>query len=75
MLLGASYRFAEHWRLSAQHQRDLGEDGGSLLSGFGIGYEDECLTLDFTVNRNFTRDRDIEDTTNFSVQVRLRNLG
>jgi len=75
LLLAASYRFADNWRLSAQHQRDLGEEGGSLLSGIGIGYIDECVTLDFSVNRNFTRDRDIEDTTNFSFQIRLRNLG
>lgn len=75
LFLAANYRFAENWRLSAQHQRDLGETGGSLLSGFGIGYEDECVTVDFSVNRNFTRDRDIEDTTNFSFQIRLRNLG
>lgn len=75
LFLGATYSFSEFWRVSAQHQRDLGDGGGSLLSGIGIGYEDECLKLDFTVNRNFTRDRDIEDTTNFSVQIRLRNLG
>lgn len=75
LYIAGVYKFADYWQASGYHQRDLGEPGGSLLSGFGLGYEDECILLTIGIQRNFTRDRDIEDSTNFSVQVRLRNLG
>ena len=73
--LAGVYKFADYWKVSGYHQRDLGEPGGSLLTGFGVSYEDECILFTVGAQRNFTSDRDIEDSTNFSVQVRLRNLG
>jgi LPS-assembly protein len=69
------YRFAENWSLSAHHQRDLGEPGGSLLTGIGLTYANECVTVSVQANRNFTRELDVEESTNVSVTVRLRNLG
>lgn len=73
--LSGVYRFAERWSLSARHQRDLGKPGGSLLTGIGLTYADECITISIQADRNFTRELDVEDTTNVSVMVRLRNLG
>ena len=75
MTVSAGYRFAEHWRLSATHQRDLAADGGSLLTGFGLSYVDECVDLSVRATRHFTRELDIEDDTSVTVTLRLRNLG
>lgn len=73
--LSAAYRFREFWRLTTHHQRDLGAPGGSLASGIGLTYEDECISLTLQANRSFTRQLDVEDSTSISVLVRLRNLG
>ena len=73
--LAATYRFAEYWRFSAHHLRDLGTPGGSLATGFGLAYEDECVILTVQANRNFTHQLDVEDSTSISLMVRLRNLG
>jgi LPS-assembly protein len=69
------YRFRDYWRATGYHQHDLSEPGGSLLSGFGLSYEDECIMLFLGVQKNFTSDRDIEDSTDVIFRVKLRNLG
>ncbi len=73
--LSAAYRFQEFWRLTAHHQRALSSPDGSLASGVGLTYEDECITLTLQAIRSFTHLLDIEDSTSISVMVHLRNLG
>ena len=73
--LVARLRLDENWTFVARHQRDLTAEGGSLFTGFGLNYEDECVFLTARFDRNFTRNRDIEASTNFTIRVRLKNLG
>ena len=73
--LVARLRVDENWSFVARHQRDLTAEGGSLFTGFGLNYEDECVFLTARFDRNFTQNRDIEASTNFTIRVRLRHLG
>ncbi len=70
-----AYRFQKFWRLTAHHQRALSSPGGSLASGVGLAYEDECITLTLQAHRSFTHQLDVPNSTSISVMVRLRNLG
>ncbi len=68
-------KLGDNWSFSARHERDLTSGGGSLYTGFGIAYENECVLVRTRYDRNFTRDFDIEDNTSFIIEVQLRNLG
>lgn len=73
--LFANLRITDNWSVNARHQRDLSANGGSLFTGFGVTYENECIQIVTRLDRNFTQDFDIEASTTFTFQVRLRNLG
>ena len=73
--LSVNLRARENWYLDLSHQRDLTENGGSLGSGLGLTYRDECVGIRASLNRYFTQDADVEPTTNFIVRITLRNLG
>jgi LPS-assembly protein len=68
-------RIDENWSFVARHQRDLTADGGSLFTSFGLNYEDDCVFLTARFDRNFTQNRDIEASTNFTIRVTLKHLG
>jgi LPS-assembly protein len=41
----------------------------------GLYYQNECFTLSFNMLRNFTRDRDLEPSTDFTLRIGFKNLG
>jgi LPS-assembly protein len=63
----------DNWSINAYSRRDILENQ-MLLAGGGLTYINECLTLVTRLDREFTRDRDIEPNTQFSVRVFLKNL-
>lgn len=65
----------ENWSLLAFHQRDLTAEGGSLLTGANLTYQDDCVLVRLGVSRNFTQNADIEPSTNFTIDVQLLHLG
>ena len=70
-----SYRISKYWSLNANARRDL-SDGGSFISyGGGVIYEDECFILNTTINRSFTKDRDIEPTDTIFFKLIFKHLG
>ncbi len=73
--VGLGTRPWKNWRLNLSHERDLTENGGSLLSGLALIYENECVVVNSSLNRYFTQDADLEPTTNFIVRITLVNLG
>ena len=72
---GLSYRISNYWRLNANARRDLTADGGFISYGGGLTYEDECFILDTTLNRSFTRDRDLEPTDSIFFKFTFKHLG
>ncbi len=72
--LGTSWAINENWSVHASGQRDLSENGGLIYMGSGVTFQNECLAVISGINREFTRDRDIEPSTSFIVRVALKNL-
>ncbi|MDA1058205.1 MAG: LPS assembly protein LptD [Proteobacteria bacterium] len=65
----------QFWTLRANTRRDLTQAGGTINSGVGLVYEDECFNVSVDLNRDFTRDRDVEPATTVSFRVRFKHLG
>jgi LPS-assembly protein len=73
--LNARLKLTDNWQITANSRRDLTEDGGTLKTGLGLRYENECVIFTVQATRNFTRDRDIEPETNVLFRVQLKHLG
>ena len=66
-------RMNKNWTWIASGQRDMANDR-SISAATGLTYRNECVTVHTLAKREFTRDRDIEPDTSFSVRVSLKNL-
>lgn len=67
-------RFARYWSAYVGHRRDLVANE-ALTTDFGLTYHDECFLIDFTAQRRFYTDRDLEPETRFLVRFSLKHLG
>ncbi len=70
-----SSRFTENWEASIRTRQDITENGGTLLSGVGINYEDECFYIALNVDRRFTIDRDLRPDNIALLRVVFKTLG
>jgi LPS-assembly protein len=68
-------RITSFWRINAATRRDLTGSGGTINWNTGVTYEDECFLFTTTLNKNFTRDRDVQPETNLLFTVRFKHLG
>jgi LPS-assembly protein len=73
--LAGRVKLAEYWSLFGSYRRDLTDGGRSLSAEAGVRYLDECFDVIFTVGRRYTRDRELEPSTNFNLRVRLIPFG
>ncbi len=69
------WQIDERWIASLESRRDLRDGGSQIRAGAGLQYLDECIGFGFTVERNFTRDRDVEPSTSINFRFLLQNLG
>ncbi len=70
----SSLSLNKNWMLYGNARRDLSKDGGLISSGGGLIYQNECITVISGINREFTRDRDIEPSSSYSVQISFKNI-
>ena len=70
----ASYALSPQWRTHVFGQRKLGSDGGAIIAGGGLIYENECIGVLTGVQREYTRDRDFEPNTSVTMRVALKNI-
>ncbi len=70
-----SWQVNDNWQLKASGRRDLDRDGGWIGAGGGVVYGNECIDIIAGWRRDFTRDRDIEPSTIYSLKVSLKGLG
>lgn len=64
----------KEWSVIADARRDLSGGGGFVSASSGLLYNGECANIATTWVREFTRDRDIEPSSSFTVQILLKNL-
>ncbi len=69
-----SLRLSEEWQLYGGARRDLQIDQ-MTNANTGLIYKNECFNIILNASRSYTRDRDIEPTTEFSFRVGFKNLG
>ena len=72
-LLGR-WQITPRWALTAGMRRDL-KGRRTLSYDSSIAYEDECLIFSIELDRAFFDDRDLEPSTSFTVQIKLKQLG
>lgn len=70
----ASAAITEDWRIIGGYRHDLSRGGGPLRAEAGIRYLDECFDFQIGAVRDFTSDRDVEESTSVFVRVLLRGL-
>lgn len=73
-LANAKLNINKNWDIEAQGHRDF-NDGEWISTRLNLLYKGNCLDLNFSWNREFTRDRDIRPNNTFSVKLSLENLG
>ncbi len=70
---GLTYLLDEQWSLTAGGRRNLLSDS-MINARANLMYQNECLRVITAIDRQFTRDRDIEPNTSYTLQLQLRNL-
>lgn len=73
--LNLSGRLTRYWRARVFGLRDLAEDGGQLVLGAGLTYEDECFLFGATWTRERFDDRDLRPSDTFFFRIALKTLG
>jgi len=68
-------KITPNWTLTAHDQIDLTDEGGTIKFGGALTYQNECIEMSLGFDRNFTRDRDVQPSTEISFRILLRNLG
>ena len=64
----------DQWTWIANARRDLTDGGGFIRAGTGLVFQNECVTVSTSVNRQYIRDRDIEPATSVRLELFLKNL-
>jgi LPS-assembly protein len=73
--LTLSSKFTENWSAIIGSTRELGKGGGMLSQEAGIQYEDECFTVNTTVQKTFYKDRDLVPGITVMLRFIFKNLG
>ena len=70
-----SSKLTQKWSVYGYYRYDLAEDGGPTEEGLGIQYDNECLTLLFTVEKDFTKDLNYKGDTSYFIRAVFKTLG
>jgi LPS-assembly protein len=71
--LDGSYAINSSWIASADYRFDVADDRAAT-AGFGLTYNNECVTVDLSVNRRYSSSTSVEPSTNFGFNVGLRGF-
>lgn len=69
----AEIDLTQYWTVLGAARRDLEQDR-FVNAGGGVRYSDECLEVDFSVNRRFNSVEDAPASTNFGLSLRLKSI-
>jgi LPS-assembly protein len=64
----------ENWYFEASARRDLVRNK-MISSGGGLVFSNECAEVAFQYKRRFTRDRELQPSSSFTVRIRLKTFG
>ncbi|MGD9637651.1 MAG: LPS-assembly protein LptD [Alphaproteobacteria bacterium] len=66
---------SRYWNAEAYHRYDLTKDGGTLEYGVSLIYDDECFTVDTSVERDYTSDQDYEGGFSIGITFYFKPFG
>ena len=70
----ATSQVTPHWVAGAHFSRDLVAQD-TLAYGATLTYQCDCINVQLSYTRSFTRDRDVDRTDTFLLKVTLKHLG
>lgn len=71
--LDTVYKINPFWTASANWRYDVASDRAAT-AGLGLRYENECVSLEFEVERSYTSSTSIEPSTDFGFNIGLRGF-
>ncbi len=71
--IDAGYRFNDTWSMGLDARYDVISNGPSE-TGLEIGWQNECVTVDFSVSRRFTTSTTLDASTDFGLSVGLNGF-
>ncbi|GFE51756.1 LPS-assembly protein LptD [Roseobacter cerasinus] len=71
--LDGSYRFDRHWIATADWRYDISLDRASDI-GIGLRYEQECVSVRFSVDRSFASSSSLEPVTVLGLSIGLNGF-
>ncbi|MGJ5620660.1 LPS-assembly protein LptD [Sulfitobacter sp. MF3-043] len=71
--LDGLYKISSAWSASADYRFDIADDR-SATAGFGLTYNNECVTVDLSVNRRYSSSTSVEPSTNIGFNIGLRGF-
>ena len=73
--LGVTSKLTQEWSIFGRYQYNFANGGSPIKTEGGLQYENECLILAFTGEKEFTKDADYKGDTSFFFRVFLKTLG
>lgn len=73
ILLNGNYKISRQWAATADYRFDIADDR-SATAGLGLTYNNECVSMDLSVERRYSSSTSVEPTTNFGFNVGLRGF-
>ncbi len=71
--LASTYQINDHWTISADGRYDIAADTPTR-AGFGVGWRNECVTVDLSVSRRYTNNTTVDPATDFGLSVNLNGF-
>ena len=68
-------KLTQNWSGFGSYRYDLSPNGGPISTRAGLQYDNECLSLIFTTEKEFTKDKDYKGETSFFLRLVLKTLG
>ncbi|WP_246227841.1 LPS-assembly protein LptD [Roseobacter ponti] len=73
ILLDGFYRVDRHWTTRANWRYDFSANG-AVTAGAGVSYNNECVSVDFSVDRRFTTSTSLEPSTTLGLNIGLNGF-
>jgi len=71
--IDSTYRFDDTWSMGLDARYDVVSDSPTR-TGLEIGWQNECVTVDFSVSRRFTSSTRLNASTDFDLSIGLNGF-
>lgn len=72
--IDSSYSFNDTWSMGLDARYDV-DSNKPTRTGLQVGWQNECVTVDFSVSRRFTTSTTLDPSTDFGLSIGLNGFG